>query len=72
MYMLCCSVLFFECRVLAVGRYPIKGFEPNVKAGIRHFLTNLLNLVTGKWRNVILWCVAVASAVQKERRKKRH
>lgn len=26
-----------------MGRYPIHGFEPNVKAGITHFLTNLLN-----------------------------
>ena len=38
-----CSVLLFECMGLAVVRYPVQGFEPNVKAGIRHFLTNLLN-----------------------------
>jgi len=41
--MLFCSVLLFECRGLAVGRYPIQGFESNVKAGIRHILPNLLN-----------------------------
>jgi len=38
-----CSVLLFECRGLAVGRYPIQGFESNVKAVIRHFLPCLLN-----------------------------
>ena len=39
---MCCSVLLLECRGLAVGRYRIQRFEPNIKAGIRHFLKNLL------------------------------
>ena len=39
------SLPLFECRGFAVARYQIQGFEPNIKAGIRPFLTNLLNKI---------------------------
>ena len=51
-----CSVLLLECRGLVVGRYPIQGFEPNVKTGIRHFLTNLL-------KKIWVWMPHVAKRV---------